>query len=125
MRQSSDTWVLFEDMGSIQAKGYDNPIKIFIYTQSLLSAKNFNRYEFRSTESDRVIVGRKNQLDTLKLSMKDYVDESKVSESMFFFLEGEEGIGGFCVHVYMHIYTCYECISIYIRICNIYVCICL
>ena len=79
----------FTDMGTISAKGYADPVPIFAYQQAAGEATGTGSESF----GDKLVIGRKEQLVTLRLAVKDFADGTKGCEHQFHFLEGEEGIG--------------------------------
>ena len=91
--------LLFEDMGTVKAKGYADPVPIFSFQQTLLTPKS--RLIALSTCTKETIkeykeivpVGRKTQLDGLRLGLRNFMDGSPGCQHQFHFLEGEEGIG--------------------------------
>lgn len=97
VRSISCELLLFESKGTIIAKGYEDPVPIFEYKHSFRDFVTPGK----SSESygDKLIVGRKEELDSLRSSLKDYVDGTPGFEHQFHFLEGEEGIGMSVPHV--------------------------
>ena len=89
--------LLFEDMGTVNAKGYAEPVPIFMYQQTLLTpnsrlialCNSKSSQEYR----DCAPFGRKAQLDSLLLDLRNFMDGSPGCQQQFHLLEGEEGIG--------------------------------
>lgn len=91
VRAISCELLLFDNKGTIIAKGYVDPVPIFAYQQSLREAVSPGMGS--ESYGNKLIIGRKDELDSLRLSLKDYVDGIPGFEHQFHFLEGEEGIG--------------------------------
>ena len=89
VRASACELLSFEDMGTIAAKGYADPVPIFAFLQSAEEVLTSGSESF----GDKLVIGRKSQLVTLRLAVKDFVEGTKGCEYQFHFLEGEEGIG--------------------------------
>ena len=91
--------LLFDDMGTVNAKGYADPVPIFSFQQTLLTPKSrlialsSCTKETIKEHKEIVPVGRKPQLDGLRLGLRNFMDGSPGCQHQFHFLEGEEGIG--------------------------------
>lgn len=100
VRAASCELLSFVDMGTIAAKGYADPVPIFAFMQAAGEVSTSGSESF----GDKLVIGRKSQLVTLRLAVKDFSEGTKGCEHQFHFLEGEEGIG---------IELSYECCILY------------
>ena len=91
VRASACDVLLFEDMGFVKAKGYADPVSIFAYREALLIPLDLNF--LADDDGDTMMVGRKVQLDSLRLSLRDFLEGNPGCSHQFHFIEGEEGIG--------------------------------
>ena len=91
VRAGACALLIFEDKGSITAKGYADLVPIFAYQESSRDA--IGPRSGNETSRDKAIIGRKCQLDSLRESLKKYAEDTPDCQHHFHFLEGEEGIG--------------------------------
>ena len=94
--EAASSTLHFEDMGTVKAKGYAEPVPIFSFLEPLL-APNSKLIELSNNPvtdyKEFTPIGRKSQLDSLLLGLRNYMDSSPGCQHQFHFLEGEEGIG--------------------------------
>ena len=88
--------LLFEDMGTVQAKGYADPVPIFSFVQTLLTPKNgliklLNETPNNTAYRENSPIGRKATLSTLRLGLHDFMEGVSGCQHQFHFLEGDEG----------------------------------
>ena len=92
VRAAACEHLAFVDMGTIIAKGYADPVPVFAFQDA---ANDVDDQDGLKSENigDKVVIGRKEQLITLRLAVEDFAQGVKGFERQFHFLEGEEGIG--------------------------------
>jgi hypothetical protein len=92
VRAAACEHLAFVDMGTILAKGYADPVPVFAFQDA---ANDVDDEDGLKSENigDKVVIGRKEQLITLRLAVEDFAQGVKGFERQFHFLEGEEGIG--------------------------------
>jgi hypothetical protein len=89
--EASRHLLLFHDHGTVNAKGYADPVQIYIYVQALLSPRTLNIRI--AGESDTFMVGRSTQLESLKLGLNGFLTDITGCQKQFYLIEGEEGVG--------------------------------
>ena len=104
VRAAACEHLAFVDLGTIIAKGYIDPVPVFAFQDAV---NDIDEEAGSKSENigDKVVVGRKEQLITLRLAVEDFAQGVKGFERQFHFLEGEEGIGKL-INTFTRLITC-------------------
>jgi hypothetical protein len=84
----------FADHNTIKAKGYAEPVQVYLYQQAMLSPQSLN-FKIDEVGGEKFMVGRRTQMDIMNLGIDDFLRGTSGCQKQFYFIEGEEGVGAY------------------------------